>query len=56
VLAELASSLGAKEARVDMSIAHDINPNAAKTAPAVNPATGTATVAPNAQPPAAPPA
>jgi hypothetical protein len=54
VLAELASSLGAKEARVDMSIAHDINPAAAKAAPAVNPATGAATVTPSVQPPAAP--
>jgi hypothetical protein len=54
VLAELASSLGAKEARVDMSIAHDINPAAAKAAPAVNPATGAATVAPSVKPPAAP--
>jgi hypothetical protein len=57
VLAELASSLGAKEARVDMSIAHDINPAAAKTAPAVNPSTGQASAAPvtpNVKPPAAP--
>jgi hypothetical protein len=46
VLAELATSLTAKEARVDSSIARTINPQAAKTA--VDPATG------NVQPPAAP--
>jgi hypothetical protein len=48
VLAELASSLQAKEARVDLTVARDINPTAAKAAPTVNPATG------NVQPPAAP--
>lgn len=48
VLAELANSLQAKEARVDLTVAHDINPAAAKAAPTVNPATG------NVQPPAAP--
>jgi hypothetical protein len=53
ILAELATSLGAKEARVDMSIARDINPAAAKGAPAVNPATGQV-AAPSVQPPAAP--
>jgi hypothetical protein len=54
VLAELATSLQAKEARVDMSVAHDINPSVAKAADVVNPTTGQATAAPNVQPPAAP--
>ncbi|MGZ4621467.1 MAG: phage portal protein [Blastococcus sp.] len=46
VLAELATSLQAKEARVDLTVARDINPQAVKGAPAVNPQTG------NVQPPA----
>ena len=57
VLAELANSLQAKEARVDTSVAHNINPAVAKAAPVVNPATGQATVTPparNVQPPTAP--
>jgi hypothetical protein len=54
VLAELATSLQAKEARVDMTVARDISPAAAKAAPVVNPATGQATAAPGVQPPAAP--
>jgi hypothetical protein len=37
VLAELASSLQAKEARVDTSIAHDISPPSAKTPPPAGP-------------------
>jgi hypothetical protein len=54
LLAELATSLQAKEARVDMTVARDINPAAAKAAPIVNPATGQATVNPSVKPPAAP--
>lgn len=47
VLAELATSLQAKEARVDMTVARDINPAAVKAAPTVSPSG-------NEQPPAAP--
>ncbi|HEU5026581.1 MAG TPA: phage portal protein [Spirillospora sp.] len=46
VLAELATSLQAKEARTDITVARDINPQAAKAT--VNPATG------NVESPAAP--
>lgn len=48
LLAELATSILAKEARVDRTIASDINPQAAKEAPVVNPNTGLATVNPAA--------
>jgi hypothetical protein len=54
VLAELATSLQAKEARVDMTVARDINPAAAKAAGAVNPTTGN--VVSPATPAAPPPA
>lgn len=54
VLAELATSLTAKEARVDQSIARAINPGAVKSAPVVNPATGQEQAASSVQPPAAP--
>jgi hypothetical protein len=50
VLAELANSLQAKEARVDTTVARDINPAAAKAAAVVNPATGQATVNPSVKP------
>lgn len=49
MLAELATSLQAKDARVDLTVARDINANAVKSAPVVNPTTGAA----NVQPPAA---
>lgn len=46
LLAELATSILSKEARVDRTIASDINPQAAKEAPVVDPNTGLATVKP----------
>lgn len=45
VLAELANSLQAKEARVDLTVARDINPAAVKTAPTAPPV-----LPPNVQP------
>ena len=52
LLAELYHSLGAKEARVDNTVARDINPNAAKAAPVVSPsgAVVAAPVKPNVSP------
>ena len=54
LLAELYHSLGAKEARVDNTVARDINPSLAKGAPVVGPnGAVVAPVKPNVQPPAA---
>ena len=54
LLAELYNSLGAKEARVDQTVARDINPGAVKAAGVVDPATGLMTAASSVKPPAAP--